>query len=52
MNYYNLCYREDWFSYPQSTKRITEPQVDFVDITEGEGTKHVNVRSLEISSKI
>jgi len=52
MSYYDLCYKEDWFTYPQSTRRIIEPQVDSMDITEVGGIKRVNVRSLEISSKI
>ena len=52
MNYYDLYYKEDWFNYPQSTRRITEPHVDFVDITEAEGTKRANVKSLEILFKI
>ena len=52
MNYYDLCYKEDWFSYPQSIKRIIEPQVDFVDITEAGGTRCVSVKSSEILSKI
>ena len=52
MNYYDLCYREDLFSYPQSIRRIIEPQVNFVDITEARGTRRVSIRSSEILSKL
>jgi len=52
MNYYDLCYREVWFNYPQLTRRITEPQVDFMDIIEARGTKLMNVRNLGILFKI
>jgi len=52
MNYYDPCYREVWSNYPQSTRRITEPQVDFMDIIEVRGIKHVNVKNLGILFKI